>query len=286
MNNEATSALIDCGWLAERLGSADLVVLDATFFLPAQNRSAAGEYLAGHIPGAVFFDIDAVADPDSPLPHMLPSPQQFAEAVGRLGIANTTQVVVYDANTFMASARVWWTFRVFGHDRVSVLDGGLVRWKALGHAVETEAAHRPPVRPFAAGFRPELVSDLAAMRAHQAAGDAQIIDARSPGRFSGAEPEPRPGLRAVHIPGSRNIFFKQLIDGDTGLMFQDAELRALFARSGLDLQQPVVATCGTGVTAAILALGLHCLGRPDVSVYDGSWTEWGAHGDTPVETGS
>jgi 3-mercaptopyruvate sulfurtransferase SseA len=156
MNNEATPALIHCGWLAERLGSADLVVLDATFFLPAQNRSAAGEYLAGHIPGAAFFDIDAVADPDSPLPHMLPSPQQFAEAVGRLGIANTTQVVVYDANTFMASARVWWTFRVFGHDRVSVLDGGLVRWKALGHAVETEAAHRPPVRPFAAGFRPEL----------------------------------------------------------------------------------------------------------------------------------
>ena len=279
-----TPALIDCDELAAHLGDPGLVVLDATFFLPNQGRDAGAEFRTAHIPGARFFDIDAIADQSSPLPHMLPPAPEFGRAVGALGIENASYVVVYDANLFMASARAWWTFRVFGHDRVSVLNGGLGQWRARGFPLDPGSA---PVAPayFEAGFRPALVRELSAMRALVEGGGAQIIDARSPGRFAGQEPEPRSGLRAGHIPGSRNLFFKHLIDADTTFLKPPDALVEVLSASGLELHAPIVTTCGTGVTAAILALALYLVGRDDIPVYDGSWTEWGGRGDTPVATG-
>ena len=282
----STPALLDCEALTACLGSCGTVVLDATFFLPNQGRDAAAEFRAAHLPGARFFDIDAVADHRSALPHMLPLPAEFAAAAGALGIDNGTHVVVYDANSFMASARAWWMFRVFGHDRVSVLDGGLAAWRARGQPVQSAAPPPVAVRRFEACFRPELVRDLEAMRLLVDGAGAQIVDARSPGRFAGSEPEPRAGLRFGHLPGSRNLFFKWLIDSESGLMKADGELAQAFRSAGLDLREPLVTTCGTGVTAAILALALYRLGLADVPVYDGSWTEWGGRADTPIATGS
>lgn len=281
---ESTPSLVSPEWLAERLNSPDLVVLDGSFFLPAQARMARAEYDDAHIPGARFFDIDRIADPTSDLPHMLPSPDQFADAAAGLGIGNDTWVVAYDSNFFMASARVWWTFRVFGHDRVSVLDGGIARWRAQGRPVTAEATQPDPAR-FQAGFRPELVCDLARMRQLAAGGGAQVLDARSAGRFHGTEPEPRAGVRGGHIPGSHNLPHRSLLDEATGCFKPDAELARLFGSAGILAQEPVVTTCGTGVTAAILALGLFRLGNAGVAVYDGSWTEWGGRSDTPVAPG-
>ncbi|MDD2767267.1 MAG: 3-mercaptopyruvate sulfurtransferase [Methylococcus sp.] len=283
MADTATSPLIDALWLAGHLDDPRIAVVDASFFMPAQQRNAKAEFASAHIPDARFFDIDAIADTASPLPHMLPAPDYFAEQAGRLGIANDTYVIVYDSNDFMASARVWWTFRVFGHDRVSVLDGGFRRWQALGLPVSSEAP-RYSECGFRAGFRPELVLDIEAMRRLAENRTGQILDARSPGRFAGAEPEPRAGLRSGHIPGSRNLFFKRLIDDASHSFKPAAELETLYREAGIDLGQPVAATCGTGVTASILALALHQLGSPDTAVYDGSWTEWGGRIDTPVET--
>ncbi|WP_139558567.1 3-mercaptopyruvate sulfurtransferase [Methylotetracoccus oryzae] len=281
----STPALLDCEALAACLGTAGSVVLDATFFLPNQGRDAAAEFRAAHLPGAQFFDIDAVADRRSALPHMLPQPAEFAAAVGALGIGNGTHVVLYDANSFMASARAWWMFRVFGHDRVSVLDGGLAAWRARGHSEQSAPALPRAACRFEAAYRPELVRDLEAMRLLVNGAGVQIVDARSPGRFTGSEPEPRAGLRFGHLPGSRNLFFKWLIDSETGCMKAESELASAFRSAGLDLREPLVTTCGTGVTAAILALALYRLGRVDVPVYDGSWTEWGGRADTPIATG-
>jgi thiosulfate/3-mercaptopyruvate sulfurtransferase len=278
------SPLVSTAWLAENLGSPGLVVLDASFFLPAQNRDAQAEYRQAHIPGALFFDIDEVADHASALPHMLPTPAAFAEAVGRLGIGNDTQVVVYDSNFFMASARVWWTFRVFGHDRVVVLDGGLARWRQQGRAVDAEQAQARP-QNFMAAFRPELVRGLEQVRALLGQPGAQILDARGPGRFHGTEPEPRPGVRGGHIPGSRNLPYKTLSNELDYCLKPLGELETLYRQVGIDIAKPVVTTCGTGVTASILALGLYLLGNETVAVYDASWTEWGAREDVPVETG-
>lgn len=284
MDKDLQSPLVDAEWLLERLDSPDIVILDATFFLPNQGRDAKQEYAAEHIPGAQLFDIDAVADQNNSLPHMLPSPEFFAASVGQLGIDNRTHVVVYDNNSFMASARVWWTFRVFGHERVSVLDGGLSIWKAKGLPVDSNPVSAEP-RPFKAGFDANLVRNLEQMKALVGDAGTQIIDARSPGRFAGTEPEPRPGIRSGHIPGSRNLFFKKLVDDSTQCLKSIAEIRMAFENAGTDFEKPVVTTCGTGVTASVLALGLYCLGHESVAVYDGSWTEWGGLSDTPVSVG-
>lgn len=279
-----TDALISCEELSGLLGRADVAVLDASFFLPNQKRNARAEYAVAHIPGARFFDVDEIADHATSLPHMLPAPEEFARAAGTLGIGDDTWVIAYDDNQFMASARVWWTFRVFGHDRVSVLDGGFVRWRSLGLPCDSGVVE-PAQRVFTPRYRPELVRNLAAMRKAAGAPGIQVLDARSSGRFQGHDPEPRPSLKSGHIPGSLNLPFLNLIDGETGCLRSWEELAEAFNNAGIDPARPVTTTCGSGITACILALALQELGRADTAVYDGSWSEWGAQDGTPVATG-
>jgi thiosulfate/3-mercaptopyruvate sulfurtransferase len=276
--------LVTTDWLAAHLGEPDLKVVDATFYLPHLKRDARAEFTQAHIPGAVFFDIDAVADHSNPLPHMLPDAKAFADAVGALGIGAGDRVVAYGGRGLIASARVWWTFRVFGHDRVAVLDGGSAKWKKEGRPVEAGEPFPTPKR-FVATYRGDLVADLDHMRAALERRDRQIVDARSRGRFAATEPEIRPGLRGGHIPGSMSLPYNELFRPDDDVMLPTDEVRSAFARAGLDPARPVVATCGSGVSAAVLALGLYRLGRRDAAVYDGSWTEWGGRTDTPVATG-
>ena len=275
------AALVTTEWLAKHLGAADLRVVDGSWHMPQLKRDARAEFVAAHIPGAVFFDIDAIADHTTDLPHMLPDPATFGRAVGALGIGNGDRVVVYDVRGVVSAARVWWTFRAFGHDAVAVLDGGLRKWRAEGRPVES-GVPAPTARTFTAALRPELVRGLDAMRANLASRVAQVLDARSAGRFAGTEPEPRPGLRGGHIPGSLNLPYDSLYREDGTLKSSD-ELRAALETAGVDLARPVVTTCGSGVTASVLALALFLVGRPDVAVYDGSWSEWGGRPDTPIE---
>ena len=276
------SPLVTPEWLAQNLGRRDVRVVDGSWHMPQLKRDARAEFVEAHVPGAVFFDIDAIADPRTSLSHMLPRAAEFSRSVGRLGIGDRDRVIVYDSRGVVSAARVWWTFRAFGHDAVAVLDGGLPRWRAEGRPVESGSA-APKPRRFTARLRRSLVRDLAGMRRNLTTRKAQVLDARSRGRFAGTEPEPRAGLRAGHIPRSLNLPYDELYQKDGTLLPPDA-LRQKFEASGLDLDKPVVTSCGSGITASVLALGLYAIGRPDVAVYDGSWTEWGGDGDTPIET--
>ena len=252
--------------------------------MPGDGRTGAQSYAAGHIPGAIFFDIDAISDPATDLPHMLPGDVAFAEAAGALGLRRDLPTVVYDAHGIFSAPRVWWTLRAMGFTEVFVLDGGLKAWIAEGRPLETAAptVTRTVVEP---AFAPDLVRDIAAVRHVVASGGAQLVDARAEARFRGETPEPRAGLRSGHMPGARNVPWNELIKPD-GTMKAGEELKAAFLAAGVALDGPIVTTCGSGVSAAVLALGLARLGRGDVAVYDGSWTEWGGRSDTPVVTGA
>jgi thiosulfate/3-mercaptopyruvate sulfurtransferase len=272
--------------LAQRLGADDIAVLDASWHMPAANRNPAAEFRDAHIAGAVFFDIDAVADKSSGLPHMLPEPEVFAVAIGALGVGDETTVVAYDVGGLIASARLWWTLRTMGHDRVVVLDGGLAKWRAEDRPIASGDAFARPKR-FTPNPRADLVRDFDAMRRmiDEGAAGAQVIDARPAPRFSGEAAEPRAGLARGHMPGAQNLPSSTLVTADGRLKSAEA-LTALFDSVGVDGRRPVTTSCGSGVTACILALGLARLGRWDVAVYDGSWTEWGARADAPAVTGA
>lgn len=281
MNAKAMPSLVSVDWLEQRLREPGVRAVDASWHLPTSGRHAGEEFLAAHVPAAVFLDIDRVADTGSDLPHMLPEPARFAEAVGRLGIDNDTDVVVYDTLGLFSAARAWWMFRVFGHDRVAVLDGGLPAWRERRLPLEAGPARPAPAR-FEAATPGAAVWSMADVRRNLDSAEALILDARPPGRFAGDEPEPRAGVPAGHIPGSRNVPFSAVLDPGSGRMQPAERLREVFR--AID-ERPVVCSCGTGVSACVLAFALHRLGRDDVAVYDGSWTEWAGDPDNPVNTG-
>lgn len=277
-----TSPLVSTQWLADHLGDQKLIVLDGSFKLPGVTPIAREDYRARHIPGARFFDIDAVADHSTTLPHMLPSPAEFEKAAEALGISNDSFIVVYDTPGLMSAGRIWWTFRVFGHQQVAILDGGLKAWMAEGRPVTAET---PEVTrgAFKATFDAGRVVSKADLLENVSTGERPLIDARSAARFNAVEKEARPGLRSGHVPGSLNLPFNLLTDPETGRMKPVADIERLFRDAGLDMSKPTIASCGSGVTACALVFGMYLTGKDDVAVYDGAWTEWGMPGETPVE---
>ena len=258
-------------WLKHQLGRKGVQIVDASWYLPTQKRDPKAEFLAGHIPGAVFFDIDAISDRTTDLPHMLPDVASFAEAAGALGLSEGDTIVIYDGVGLFTAPRVWWMLKVFGAKDVRILEGGLPAWKRAGLPLESGEAKPEPAQ-FNPSFSRDTVRSIEDVRRHLAAGDATIVDARAPARFSGEAPEPRPGLPSGHMPGARNVYYEALADG--GRLKQPDEVRKVFEDAGVDLSSPVVTSCGSGVTAAVLLFALASLGKTDVALYDGSWTEW------------
>jgi thiosulfate/3-mercaptopyruvate sulfurtransferase len=274
--------LVSTHWLADHLDDSGTLILDASWHLPAAKRNAREEFLAGHIPGAAFFDLDASSDPNTTLPHMLPSPEKFAADLKCLGASDAKHIICYDSVGLFSAARLWWMLKWFGHDRVSVLDGGLLKWKAEDHLRQSGEATKSEARHFTPHLKPEIVRTLSDVASALQSKSAQLVDARSPARFRGEEPEPRPGVKPGHMPGALNVHYANLIDFD-GTLKRKADLKAAFEAAGINLAASVVTTCGSGVTAAILYLALAELGHDKTSLYDGSWAEWGASGQAIVK---
>jgi len=276
--------LVSTDWLAAHLKDPDLRIFDASWYLPDAGRDAQAEYAAGHIPGARFFDIDEISDARSELPHMAPPVEKFMSRMRAMGVGDGHQVVVYDGTGLFSAARVWWLFRLMGQKNIAVLDGGLPKWVADGHKLTTT----PPTirdRHMTVKMESHRVRDVTDVARAAKLGDYSIIDARAPGRFKGEQPEPRAGMRSGHIPGSQNVFYKNLLKADN-TMKGPSDLEAIFKAAGVDLSKPAITTCGSGVTAAILSLALERIGKTDHALYDGSWSEWGMYADLPIATGA
>ncbi len=285
MSDLPPDPVVSCAWLAERLDAPDIRVIDATWFMPGDPRDAKAIYAERRIPGAIFFDIDEIADTSSDLPHMLPPPEKFASRMKKAGVGDGCRVVIYDNHGIFSAARVWWTFRVMGHEDVVVLDGGFPAWERGGFPIETGAPQQRMARHFTPRMRHDLVRNLAdVQRAIESGGRTPILDARAAPRFRGETPEPRAGLRSGHMPGARNVPFASLLTGEGALKSAD-ELKQAFDAAGLDAKAAPICSCGSGLTAAVIALALARIGRWDAAIYDGSWTEWGGREDTPVVTG-
>ncbi|MED7676910.1 3-mercaptopyruvate sulfurtransferase [Rhodobacteraceae bacterium IMCC15231] len=283
MTRDDPKTIVSTQWLAAHLKDPDLRVLDASWYLPGSKRDPFAEYQAAHIPGARFFDLDDVSDHRSDLPHMVPPVEKFMSRMRAIGVGDGHQIVVYDGSGLFSAPRVWWLFKLMGQMDIAVLDGGFPKWQAEGHPVED----LPPIprdRHMMVRRQNQMVRDVTQVSAASKLGESEIVDARSPGRFYGKDPEPRPGLRAGHIPGSKNVFYKDLLKADDTMKSPD-EIRQVFVEAGVDLDKPVITSCGSGVTAAILSLGLTRMGKTDHSLYDGSWTEWGMFPTLPIATG-
>ena len=274
-------AIVSTEWLSRNINDPNLVVLDGTYHLPTANRNASEEFPLKHIEGAVFFNIDDIADADNVLPHMLPSDKVFSEKVGALGINNEKRVVVYDVYGMQSAARTWWMFHFFGHENVAVLDGGLPKWIKEGNQISSSPV-TPLTTTFVCNRQPQLVKNLNEIKEIVEGGQGQIIDARSLGRFNGTEPEPRANMRSGHMPGAISLPFTEFLDPDSKTYISSEKITHLIEKLNIDLNQPITTTCGSGVTACALSLGLFLIGKTDVAVYDGSWSEWGALSDTSI----